>query len=228
MTDELKERLEALKKGDSHEVEEPVQEVPEPETDQPVEEIQEPAPQEEPEEEGRDLEALGLIVQRTEVVTVKHPLLGFIKWIAKAMGGEYLYLSMIHFEDNNIIATDGRRLHLYFDEDLTLEGDFDVIKNDRDGVILIKTEEYRFPNWQRVIPLDTTVLGTIDLRVKKKEMNRPMFTLSKWGYLLNEAYVADLIGYEWEVSKQTDDDDGTKSLVFKCGSMTAVIMPMQQ
>lgn len=59
----------------------------------------------------------------------------------------------IRIEADHIVATDGHRLHVLYCEHSFEQGYYEVIKNTKTKLILVKAEnEISFPKWQDIVP----------------------------------------------------------------------------
>jgi len=141
------------------------------------------------------------------------------------------------------ITTDGRRLHLVdpIEESLVKHwglsaGYWEVIKNNSKQTQIARlddkaTNDWKFPNWRKVIPAEEAVYKTVfqGFSFKSKVLKKNHAELARFFRDLPEAtainleYLEDLGVTEWDVEWYGQN----KAVKFTAGDCVAVIMPMQ-
>ena len=144
------------------------------------------------------------------------------------------------------IATDGRRLHIYRSEKLSVlpPGNARILKADRSLLIIVPNDESlgQFPNWRKVVPTlndnapryenddGEAILisgGFPNFKKGTRDLSALILTIAKitnrW---LDAAFVLPLVGEVWQAFGDHVSPDHT-AIEFQSGPKTVVIMPFE-
>jgi len=143
------------------------------------------------------------------------------------------YVTKIYATDSQIMATDGKRLHVIdndaFNEPFLEPGYWEVIKNTKSEIFLIKSDDdSKYPNIEKVIPTDYELsidLSFSDNGTAQSRFYYDLITATKRP--IQYDYIAALPKETWKVSYC---EDVTKSIRLDTTMGTrktmAVIMPI--
>ncbi len=162
-----------------------------------------------------------------------------LKFVAKARSLEEarFYMTGIEVEEEFIVATDGRRLHIAKNVLQIAPGSYDLIKNTPKtiGIARVREPEGRFPNWRRVLPegepIFTGVLNPFESPASKKFTGREYFSFLRKlpkNAFANISYLGDLFAVSSETvwtCKVFLHGDG-HCFDFTSGDLRAVVMGM--
>jgi len=111
-----------------------------------------------------------------------------------------IFLHGVLLQHNYMIATDGRRMHVYMGEEFEYTT-FGIAKPHIDKVsATCKFYDAQFPRFQRVIPEISENGKTENLKYYKCHgICQFIYNLSKHGFVFNDTYLKDLVKYssEW-------------------------------
>ncbi len=150
------------------------------------------------------------------------------------------YLQVVHIESAKtgcrLVGTDGKRLHSAEITQMIPSGDYKPVMT-KDTIGLAPLDyAVQFPNWQRIVPTNTTMKGVIDLertgfgRDEKLTENLAIAfnALTKQtGETINLRYLEDLPKKTWEI--HTQNTRGKPIMLRQRGAekaVFAVIMPL--
>ncbi len=182
--------------------------------------------------------------------TIKRSIPDEMKFVARAASSDPIRYSMnMLWYDRKaqcLVATDGRRLHVWNNPPDFFDGTHGVPRIVGDGYFLEVGKDTitaghdngKFPNWQRVMPVCyNEIMSDIEIPKKSKktidilskQVARVIHTIP-----LNYNYILDLYPFTWTLHKQTNQPDwDKKSVVFEHringeqgGYLQAVIMPI--
>jgi hypothetical protein len=143
------------------------------------------------------------------------------------------FINFVYCEDNKLIATDGRRLHI-----IELGNNIWEFKDKKFYKFLKATTKLvwfaelaedpgQFPNYKRVMP-DTTEYKTINYLSSKREFPQQFAKLIRAlpvSMVINLDYIKVFPNsYDWICSFPNDN----RAIVFESGNIKAVIMPMER
>ena len=158
-------------------------------------------------------------------------------FICKAVSTDEIrfFMNFIYCEDNKLISTDGRRLHIlelgdnpYGFNDKTF---YKALKMSAKTVWIaeITSEMGTFPNYKRIIPKgdNTTIKFQMNSGTYNKNLNyiniAKLIREISEKFAINFAFLEDLVkNVEWKVQIS----EGQKAFKFIHEDLTAVIMPM--
>jgi hypothetical protein len=111
-----------------------------------------------------------------------------------------IFLHGILLQHNYMIATDGRRMHVYMGEEFEYTT-FGIAKPHIDKTsVTCKFYDAQFPRFQRVIP-EVSESGKKEMLRYNKNFGvcQFIYNLSKHGFVFNDTYLKDLVKYssEW-------------------------------
>ena len=139
------------------------------------------------------------------------------------------FMNFVYCEENKLIATDGRRLHILELKENPFEFQdktfYRVLKATKSVVWLVEAfEEMQFPNWKRVMPEGE--YKTIEFVNSKRMESSTLSLASIYRHAaINIRYLQDLVLNEiWEVRIFGKN----KAFMFISNNMTAVIMPLSE
>ena len=144
-----------------------------------------------------------------------------------------IFTDVLHVEQtqngSRLITTDGKRMHVAEIGTKIKPGDYKPTVS-KDLIVLGKPiPNVNFPNWERVVPVNTTRRGSINLEnipTRNHSRMSNMFT-NLSGERVNPKYLADLTRKSWDIYCQ--NEKGKALLLKECGAkrkMYAVIMPL--
>jgi len=154
-------------------------------------------------------------------------------FVSKAVSDDEtrFFMNFVYCENNKLISTDGRRLHIlelgdnhYNFEDKKL---YKVLKANTKTVWFAEADKEtigEFPNYKRVMPEGEHITFTFEYyRDYSKELAKLYRKLSDKN-AISLKFVDDLLvgGSYWEVDVFGED----KAIKFRAGNMTSIIMPM--
>lgn len=162
-------------------------------------------------------------------ITKPNPKLSAFRFVVAAVAKESsrYAIGFIKIEEGCMVATDGHRLYAaHFNHDYEL-GLYEVIKNTRSKVILLKTDEaVTFPKWQDIIPPhDHYFDSSCD---SGYWVDRTMGILSRLGIGINSDYIGPLCEASINWNVYCGEFDQPVHAVFQSAEIKfrAVIMPV--
>lgn len=141
------------------------------------------------------------------------------------------FMNFVYCEENKLIVTDGKRLHILELEENPFEFQdktfYRVLKATKGAVWLVEVDEPvgQFPNWKRIV-LKGSNYETIEF-VNSQRMESSTLSLATLyrHAAINIRYLKDLVlDHVWEVRIFGKN----KALMFISDNMTAVIMPLDE
>ena len=173
------------------------------------------------------------------------PITAALKFVALAMCKDATRpnINCVYVDDKNIVATDGRRLHMIpCNPDYMIPaGSYRIISNNAAGIIIDRIEDSAvgiFPNYKMVIPGgDGHVLGykvcgrpnKLDKGALLGNVYSQILGAAAAGYCLNTEYLAQALVYPEGFNQITVKDTGTATLLLSNvdTGAAAVIMPIR-
>lgn len=150
------------------------------------------------------------------------------KFIQSAVSDDKTRPFMMHpyydAENKRLVATDGRRLHMWQDPPFT--SDKSTYVHISKDLILPVEMEYQFPNYQLVIPEGKELGEPVEVAAGDEAMCIPRFFVTH-GVRINLKYLSPLFGNGidvWTV-KFNRDNPKERACTFVSGPYTVVIMP---
>lgn len=144
------------------------------------------------------------------------------KWVLKAVGFDpgYGLSKIININSDEIVGTDGCRLHIYAPKETYPVGLFRVLVHQRYYLALIETKDAKFPDYKEVFPdyKKATVFdmpGQIEVAYAQLVKAMPQY--------INYNYFAD-VGYM--KTMYVSQEEG-QAVVFEDYRKKALIMPMR-
>lgn len=142
----------------------------------------------------------------------------------------------IYVDDENVVCTDSRRLHILKKEDFTCffekNGFYEVIKATKKEIILNYAGDVNeigvFPNYNQVLWEKEDASKSIEITFSEASAGAIAFyrIMHDLEFCLNPDFIYDAIGWtdaEWTVRRK---ESYMSSVIFESGVMTAVIMPI--
>ena len=170
----------------------------------------------------------------TKIFDQSHPMRQQLDFVLKARGidPDRPHLNMLHAEGENLVCTDGWRLHKFTGDHCIEDGDYLIISATGKQIVLTLCSDYSFPDWKRVMPNKAEykevpeVMDMHEASLKKKEvheLSKKYFAFIKQtACLVDLNFFSDLTGRSWTVFFKGKHD----SVLFEDGEYTALIMPM--
>ena len=164
-------------------------------------------------------------------------------WVASARIAKDDYRAMmevVHVEDGQAIATDGRRIHIAklpmvkepdkIEHPILPDGDYQVLAETKKSIALGRVESVGYPNWKKVIPTGE-IEREVDFYIRDKSKINIMVAelIVQCGApgAVNAEFLKSFIGYSWVVKiRKTESEYSFKAVQFTSGDMTAYIMPL--
>jgi len=154
-----------------------------------------------------------------------------IDWVMRAVAGkkeEREALKCVLYEENTLVACDGKRLHILKDDELSgvfpEPGLYEIIAA-KDNTILRKKEDLEFPKYKQVIPETSKTELKLFIEDDTLSISKAVIRLSRlrldWG--INFDYVKALASDQWELVCDVEKSNGYK---LTAGNKIAVIMPI--
>ncbi len=158
-----------------------------------------------------------------------------LNWVYKAAEkenatGRYFFYKILRVEPEAIMATDGRRIHLYHvRQQLLPPGDWSVLQLTREIAVLARAKEPQPPvDWKKVFIIDELPFRSFSLNLwipQKKALTQPFTALIRMmpaDFTLDLPYLEHLRGFDWEVKIYSE----RKAVHFVNGAKEALIMGM--
>jgi hypothetical protein len=167
-----------------------------------------------------------------------------VKFVARAVSTDSTRYHMygIYFENDMLISTDGRRMHIYTDTEGQIKAFFDKklgvdiealkgsawhVKHNSTMLSIGEKIDDKFPDWRRVLPPTEKPICGIEAPNGKLGITAALFPLYEKHIRCDGKYVADLTGYKIEGWSVYQSAGQGKAVKFIYKNYTAVIMPMQ-
>jgi hypothetical protein len=167
-----------------------------------------------------------------------------VKFVARAASTDSTRYNLtgIYFENDMLIATDGRRMHIYTDTEgkvkayfqmkhgvdiETLKGSAWLVKHNASMLSIGERLDGKFPDWRRVLPPTEKQVCGIDAPNGKLGLTGALYPLYMNHIKCNDKYVADLTGYFVDTWSVYQPEGHGRAVKFISKNYTAVIMPMQ-
>jgi len=165
-----------------------------------------------------------------------------IKWVASARSIKdwRVMMEVVHVEDGQAIATDGKRIHIAklpmvkepdkTEHPILPDGDYKVLAETKKSIALGLVEPVDYPNWKAVIPT-SDIEREVDFYVRDKSriFTRVAELIVQCGAAaaVNADFIKPFIGTSWVVRIRKAKSEHTLAAVeFTSGDMTAYIMPL--
>jgi hypothetical protein len=152
-----------------------------------------------------------------------------LRFVAQAVAKEpSKYASTyLQINDGTIVGTDGHRLHIAYIDHAWEPGLYEVIKNTKTKVVLLKTDEQiTFPKWLLIVPAYTSYFEVSDT-YNGSFVVRTCGLLARHEIGIKDDYIKPLesVGYKWRVYFG-DPTRPIKAITEANGKyLVAVIMP---
>jgi len=138
------------------------------------------------------------------------------------------FMNFAYCEDNQIIATDGKRLHIIPNKIKMKEKHFlYVIKSTKTKFIGFEfQDDITFPNYKKVLP-DKENMSKI-LSRSYSGINHLLYDINtECKSIVNISYIRDVLLMDGMIETFIEkESDGNKAILFECGNQKAIIMPM--
>lgn len=165
-----------------------------------------------------------------------------LKWVAAARSTKDWSekIEVVHVEDGQAIATDGRRIHVAklptvrepgkAEYTILPDGDYRVLAETRKTITLGLVEAVDFPDWKRAIP-DGEVEKEVDFYVRDKKSvpikAAELIVQCGAAGAVNADFLKPLAGTSWVARiRKAKSEYSFKAVEFACGDLTAYIMPL--
>jgi len=165
-----------------------------------------------------------------------------IVFVAKACSNDKPGLNVLHVEQtktgSRLVASDGARLHVAETSQKIKSGSYKAVMTKEAVGLSVSDSNFRFPNWNNVVPLKITKRGFIDLhkagfgndRDGTEKLTVAFNSFARQtGETVNLRYLDDLPKKQWTVYSQ--NEKGKAVVLREKGeeySVYAVIMPLPQ
>lgn len=153
------------------------------------------------------------------------------RWVLKAMSIDETryFMNGVHIDaEGNMVATDGRRMHICRNCPIQECGFFRAAVTTK-AIFLIPKDD-KFPAaWEKTVPKDAPqMIESICFPAPKRPgFSTEFFKLYQaTGTCFNLNYVADVGSVDGGASWTVYGKDPNKAFLFKCGDLEAVVMPM--
>jgi len=142
------------------------------------------------------------------------------------------FTEVLHIEPakngSRLISTDGKRLHVTEIKTRIKPGDYKPLVT-KDLIKLgTPVPNVNFPNWERVVPVDVTKRGCINLvNARLNEIDRISNSFTKMsGEKVNPKYLSDLRNKSWVIYCQKEKQKALILKEYNASETFAVIMPL--
>lgn len=174
-------------------------------------------------QEAKSLETAGFVIERSKSLEYQR-----LQWVLRAMSQDETryFLCGVHIDDRgNMVATDGRRMHIWRNCPIKQTGFFRAVATSK--AVFLTPADGQFPNWERTYPenLPEVIDGISFSSIKRHDLSPSIFKLfRKTGACFNLNFILDLnpMGLSWTVY----GGDPDHAWLFRNGDLEAVIMPM--
>jgi len=129
---------------------------------------------------------------------------------------------------SRLVATDGKRLHVTDIKSRIKPGNYKPIVNKDIIRLNIASPKINFPNWERVVPVNVTQRGYINMKnITADETNSTYYAFTKMsGEKVNPKYLADLSKTIWTIHCQSEKKKAVLLKQYGVKETYAVIMPL--
>lgn len=159
-----------------------------------------------------------------------------LNWVFKAAWKEdnrtrHFFYRILRVEEEAIMSTDGRRLHLYrCRQNLIPPGDWTVLQLTREIAVLSRYGDLQSPDWKNTFPKEPATRSLhLNLWIpQKKNLSVPYTKLLRAmpaDLSVDLAFLEDLRGFDWEVRFYEGDHERTM-LHFLNGAKEALVMDL--
>jgi len=143
-----------------------------------------------------------------------------------------MFTNVLHVEKikngSRLVGTDGKRLHVTDIKTRIKPGNYKPIVNKNSIRLTTAAPNINFPNWERVVPINVTKRGCINLKnITADETNSTYYAFTKMsGEKVNPKYLADLSKTVWTIHCQSEKKKAVLLRQYDEKETYAVIMPL--